>query len=103
MPRQKRKIEKPEAQTAHDRFLEVLRSGAYTDLRVVRYDRQCYLVMRCGYEERIFVNRKGAHPDYHHGWQIRTWLQKDFGIPPEAVPVVEGDGKMPSRSQTGLP
>jgi len=71
----------------HKRFLDVLESKSYEGLRIVRYGRECCLVVTTGGEDHCFVTREGKRATYRHAWQIREWLQESFGIDADAVPV----------------
>jgi len=74
---------------SHKRFLDLLNSGPYEGLRIVRSGKECCLIVKADGEEHCFANRDGERANYHHAWQIRDWLEKQFGIPAAAVPVTK--------------
>jgi hypothetical protein len=67
--------------------MEVLEAQTYEALTIRRYGERCYLILKIGGNDRMFVNRLGELPEFHHAWQIRDWLQERFHISPDAVPV----------------
>ena len=71
----------------HEGFIRALQARDYEALSIKRLGSSCWLIIRLHGEDHCFVNRLGRCARYRHVWQIRGWLQQEFGIAPESAPV----------------
>jgi hypothetical protein len=71
----------------HRILIEALQTQCVDELRVKRYGETCYLVVKLGDQERVFVDRFGWQESYRHAWQVRAWLWERFQIPESDVQV----------------
>jgi hypothetical protein len=66
---------------------DVLRSRSYDSLAIKRMDRDCYLVVGIAGVGHVLANREGDAMCFRHAWQIREWLQSQFQITVDSIPV----------------
>ncbi len=71
----------------HKIHAKALQDRSYDSLHIVRHGYQCSLIITMHGEPHCFVYDSGKTPHYRLAWQIRNWLEKHFGIPPDSVPV----------------
>ena len=74
-------------ETRHEIHAKALQDRSYDSLHIVRHGYKCWLIITIQGEPHCFVYGSGKTPQYRHAWQIRNWLEKNFGIPPDSVPV----------------
>jgi hypothetical protein len=66
---------------------DALRARTFDSLAIKRIDEECYLVVTVAGATRVLTNSKGDHMKFRHAWQIREWLQLQFQIATDAIPV----------------
>jgi hypothetical protein len=72
---------------AHTAFVSALRNRDYERLLIRRVKSDCYLVVVQAQGTHVYVDRFGRQVARRHAWEIREWLQREFGIAPDDVAV----------------
>jgi hypothetical protein len=66
---------------------DALRGRTFDGLAIKRIDRDCYLVVTVAGTPHVLGNRNGGPKTFRHAWQIREWLQSQFQITADSIPV----------------
>jgi hypothetical protein len=66
---------------------DALRSRSFDSLAIKRMGRDCYLVVVIAGVGHVLANREGRAMCFRHAWQIREWLQSQFQITVDSIPV----------------
>ena len=76
-----------ESEETNESVEDALRLKTFDSLAIKRSGDRCFLVVTISGVARVFANRRGQAVSFRHVWQIREWLQSQFQIAGDAVPV----------------
>ena|SRR5687768_16558832 len=66
---------------------DALRERTFESLAIKRRRDHCYLVVTIVGATRVLSNSDGQAMSFRHAWQIREWLQSQFQIAADSIPV----------------
>ncbi len=66
---------------------DALRARTFDSLAIKRIGADCHLVVTVAGAPHVLGNRKGGPKTFRHAWQIREWLQSQFQITADSIPV----------------
>jgi hypothetical protein len=66
---------------------DALEARTFDSLSIKRIGRECHLVVTVAGTTRVLADRRGQPKSFRHAWQIREWLQSEFQIVADSIPV----------------